>query len=61
MVFYDLSDSNSSTFPVFHELEKKDDKVFSKNIVMFWHSIASKFDSFFFLILYDNYDYNLKN
>ena len=35
MVFYDLSDSNSGTFPVFHELEKKDDKVFIKNTMMF--------------------------
>ena len=46
MVIYNLSSSNSGTFPVFPALEEKDDKVFGKNILTFCHNNAYMVNSF---------------
>ena len=46
MVIYNLSSSNSGTFPVLPALEEKDDKVFGKNTVTFWHNNAYVVNSF---------------
>ena len=63
MIFYNMSNSNSGTFPNFTALEKKDDKVFGKNTMTFCYNIAYMIKlRFFFLfhviimtIVYKNY------